>query len=314
MEIPFWCSFGDYSSLNIKLSYPFPPLTTLFGMIQNAMGKPALHNISDKTELKNIKNQYLDDFNHLKFAIIIKDHGEKIEDYTNIHKGSRELEKNFETPLKDFIKNLVKEKCLDNEKELNKLINNLKSRKFYLYLMENKGTDNDKKKYNNALNIFKENGCEDIIDEIKKFWVKKSNGFDGYNINKSWISTQINRQRIINPEYSIYIVSDDVDEWSIQNIFNYLKEPKRPLYIGESDDVVNITNMEIVNINKTKSNNISSVLLGIYSNSDLIKIPTNLKYNLEDVKECYSVCSIPKGYLDQTVNCYNYNGENFVFL
>lgn len=313
MEIPFWCSFGDFSSLNIKLTYPFPPLTTLFGMIQNSMGKPALHNISDKNELKKLKEQYVNDFNHLKFAVIIKDFGEKIEDFTNIHKGSRELEKNFEAPLKDIIQKLVERRKLNN-KELNKQINILKSHKFYFYLIEGKGKDNDKKKYEAALKIFKENDCENIIGEIKKFWIKKSKGLDGYNLNKAWISTQINRQKIINPKYSIYITSDDDGEWSLQNIFNHLNNPKRSLYIGESDDVVNIINIEIVNINEEESNNISSVLPDIYSNTDLIKIPTNLKYNLDSSKEPYSICAIPKGSLDQTVDCYSYNGESFVFL
>ena len=47
LEVPFWCSFGDFSTLNIKLSYPFPPLTTLFGLIQNSMGKLAIHSLNN---------------------------------------------------------------------------------------------------------------------------------------------------------------------------------------------------------------------------------------------------------------------------
>ena len=67
LEVPFWCSFGDFSSLNIKLSYPCPPLPTLFGLIQNAMGKEAIHNIHNKNIQKKLINQYIKDFKSMVF-------------------------------------------------------------------------------------------------------------------------------------------------------------------------------------------------------------------------------------------------------
>ena len=90
-----------------------------------------------------------------------------------------------------------------------------------------------------------------------------------------------------------------------------LKNPKRPLYIGESDDMVDITNIEIVDVDKIISSNISSVLLGVYNNSELVKVPLNLKYAIDNSNK---ICSIPKGKLDEQIECYTYNGENFVFL
>lgn len=305
LNIPFWCSFSDFSSLNMRLSYSFPPLTTIFGLIQNAMGKPALHCCSDNKIIKKTQSEYMDNFNNLKFSIIINDFGEKIEDFINIHKGSRELE-NFESSLKDYLVKLIDKSNIINENQLPNKINDLKKFKFYNDIL----LDSEKSK--ECLELYKENNCLLIIEEIKKFWFNNSKGINGYNLNKDWISTQIYKQKIINPNFTIFISSTDLNgEWSIQNIMKCLKNPKRPLYIGESDDMVDITNIEIVDVDKIISSNISSVLLGVYNNSELVKVPLNLKYAIDNSNK---ICSIPKGNLDEQIDCYTYNGENFVFL
>ena len=303
LEVPFWCSFGDFSTLNIKLSYPFPPLTTLFGLIQNSMGKLALHSLNNSKLEKEIKKEYVEDFSNLKFAIIIKESGSIIEDYVNIHKGSREKEK-FENDLKKLIQNFIKDDPY--EAEIKEDIGVLKNYSFYNFLL-NEANDEFEDVFNrvNDLN-------PNVIEIIKEYWLKESAGINKYNINKIWLSTQINRHRIINPYFSIYICSDDAGEFSLENIKNALSNPKRPLYIGESDDVVNILNMSIVDINESTSSKISSALPGLYSNCELVKIPTNLKFDEEN--EYLSLCSIPQGELDSAVECYEYDGENFVFL
>ena len=303
LEIPFWCSFSDFSSLNIKLSYPFPPLTTLFGLIQNALGKEALHNIDEKKVQNRLKKQYIEDFNHLKFSIIINKSGELIEDYVNIHKGSRENENyqnNLKKKLEDFIKNHT------NENEIKTHLNKLKNYSFYQFLLDKQNEDYIKI-YDEIIEYDKT-----IIDEILNYWGNLFHTYDYYNFKKIWLSTQINKQRIIEPNYSVYILSDDDEEFSLENLLEALTNPKRTLNLGESDDIVNILNISIVEIFDSKSSSISSIIPGIYSNSELIKIPTNLKFNFEN--EYYTLCSIPNGDLDKEINCYEYKGENFVFL
>ena len=363
LEIPFWCSFGDFSSLNIKLSYPFPPLTAIYGLIQNALGNYALHCFEDKECYKIIKEQNIQNFNHLKFSIIIRDYGEKIEDYVNIHKGNREYE-NFEEELKESLEDFFKENSLEikdftfltkfkffklllntglyhnlfkliseywensdvnfeifkedpeilkgfekdlkkqlddffknqpNEKDLKKNVTNLKKFSFYASILNTN---------------FQENLFKEIID----YWVNLSNSEKGFDINKNWISTQISRQRLISPYFSVFIISDleEDSDFSLQNIKKALENPKRPLYIGESDDVVNILNISLVDIEVNTSSNISSVIPGLYANSELVKIPSNIKY--DDKKEYLTLCSIPKGYLDCEIDCFTYDGENFVFF
>ncbi|WP_298523155.1 CRISPR-associated protein Cas5 [uncultured Methanobrevibacter sp.] len=303
LEIPFWCSFGDYSSLNIKLSYPCPSLTTLFGLIQNALGFEALHNIPNKSLQNKLKKQYTEYFNNLKFSIIICNSGELIEDYVNIHKGSREKDK-LEDALKKKLDGLITNH--PNEEDIKEIMKYIKKYSFYNFLL-----DDDNQEYNEI--YYKVvNYEESLINVIIGYWEGFSNPNNLYDINKIWLSTQINRQRLIEPKYSIYILSDDEGEFSLNNIKNALENPKRPLYLGESDDVVNILNISLVNIEKTNSARISSIIPGLYSNSDLIKLPTNLKFNTQ--KEIYTLCSVPKGELDTIIECYEYDGERFVFL
>ena len=304
LEVPFWCSFGDFSSLNIKLSYPCPPLPTLFGLIQNAMGKEAIHNIHNKNIQKKLINQYIKDFNSLKFSIIVKESGELIEDYVNIHKGNREKEtreNNFKKILEDLIKDT------ENYNEIKPFINEIKKYSFYEFLKY----ESEDEEYDKILNVLTESD-ENLPKIILDYWNQFEHKVDNYHINKFWLSTQINRQRLINPLFSIYIISENDDEFALENIKNALLNPKRPLYIGESDDLVNILNISIVEINSTASSSISSIIPGIYQNSDLVKLPTHLKFDKNH--EFFTVCSIPKGELNEAVECYECNGENFVFL
>lgn len=304
LEIPFWCSFGDFSSLNIKLSYPFPPLTALFGLIQNAMGKESLHNIKDNKLRNKLKKEYINDFNKLKFAIIITNPGELIEDYVNIHKGSREKEKIEETlrkKLKDYLKDN------SNKEILNNFISEIKKYSFYSFLLDKKSNDDYLEIYNQIIKYE-----SNLIDMIIDYWNDYSSPKDIYNINKIWLSTQINRQRYIEPKFSVFLLSDDDKEYSLKNIKSALINPKRPLYLGESDDVVDIMNVSLVDIQNNSSSCISSIIPGLYPNSELIKIPTNLKFDTE--REYYSLCSIPNGEIDSVIECYEYDGENFVFL
>ncbi|WP_305513803.1 hypothetical protein [Methanobrevibacter sp. V14] len=239
------------------------------------------------------------DFNKLKFSIIVKNSGELIEDYLNIHKGNRKDK--FEGNLKEELSILIKNH--HHENEIKNKIKEISKYSFFINLSNR--NDNNLNEIENMIRWYDAS----LINYIQDYW------FDpiiNFNYNKQWLNTQINKQRLINPYFSIYLISEDISgEFSLNNIKNSLINPKRPLYLGESDDIVNIINISIVEINENNSSKVISIVPGIYQCSDLIKLPINIKF--DNSKESLTICSIPKGDLGESIKCYEYNDENFVF-
>lgn len=307
--------------------------------------------------------------------------GEKIEDFSNIHKGNRESE-GIEDELKGKLKEFLDTKCNNlNQEEINKILKEIKNeldknklkkflkivtdvnlnkydaeklkniltkciddkciykldenkmakiseaiselltsklklRRFHRYLQNNDCSEGDTAIFKKINGIIREYDWEESLDIITKFWAENYNGIKGFNLNKSWINTQIHRQKIINPIFVVYINLETNELSLIKDIYNALKNPKRPLYLGESDDVVNILELELIELNKIndKKSDINSVLPGIYENSELVKIPVKLKYDINHPNDHYKICSIPKGNINKSIESFSYNGENIVFL
>lgn len=311
LDVPFWCSFTEYGTLNLQQTYPFPPPPTLFGMILNAMGKPAVHTVDDEFR-KTLEDEYMDAYSGLKFAIIVRERGEKIDDYLNIHKGGRTLEKaeqKFQKEIEAYIKS-IKGLNLDSERieVLSKILNTEEAFKDSYV--------SARKKMEEA-SISREH-AESIISFITGKW-KAISEIKKYELHKPWISTQIHRQRLIKPGFVLYIhSSEDSGEFSLENISNSLRHPKRQLYLGESDDLVDlrIEGDGIVEVDdeETHSSEISSVIPGpkSYSNCEITKIPTKLRSDINQKQK--NTCSIPIGKLREDIPCMSVCGENIVFI
>ena len=305
IEIPYWCSFKEFGTVSSHLTYPFPPPPTLFGLILNALGKFALHTINDQNLSISIQKEYFHAYNNMRFAVIIRNGGIKIDDYANIQKrnrGSDTIARHLASDLKAFLfKFLPKDRMKGKQDDLRNLIRDVT--KYNIYL---------KKKIGEKLETYSEkmsfNNWEPISKFIYEYWENKE-----YNINKSWQKTQVTRQRIILPYYTVLLISTNEDEYCIENIYNFLLNPKRPLYCGESDDVTITTIYPIAEIeNETKSSNITSIIPGVYPNSQIINIPISLRYQV--IENPRIVCSIPRGNIGKEIKCYNLEGDNFVFL
>ena len=284
LNVPFWCSFSEYGTINIQQTYPFPPPPTIFGMILNAMGKPAPHTIKDDHVKNALVKEYLDAYSRLNFSIVVRDSGEKIDDYLNILKGNRE-QNTSRSALKDKLSS-EKKRLIKDLKEKNK-------------------------------NISEEEIEKKVEEYSEDFWKKEIEKYGQYRIDKKWMRTQINRQRLVQPKYTVYIHSTvESGEYSLESIFSFLRKPKRPLYLGDSDSLVDIR-IEGDGIVEAKgqiysSSKISSVLPGIYQNSRLVMIPVKLRYDLSEKQKL--VCSIPNSDIGEKVSCISVGGEQIVFF
>ncbi len=71
LEVPFWCSFRDPTGINVHTTFRLPPLTTLYGLVANALDLS-----QDDYSLRP----------SLRFAIGIERPGELVESYSKIMK------------------------------------------------------------------------------------------------------------------------------------------------------------------------------------------------------------------------------------
>jgi CRISPR-associated Cas5-like protein len=307
LNVPFWCSFAEYGTTNIQQTHLFPPPPTIFGMLLNALRKPAIHTITDDNAKQRLIEEYLYNYSKLRFSIVIRDMGEKIDDYLNILKGNRKIEY-VEADLKNKIIEKLEFNDLEiNKKELNKTTNKLKRQHISDVHLKN------------IMKLLKQRGAtikeiNELFDFIEKYWRSLPETLK-YEMRKYWLRSQVNRQRLIRPMYSIYIQSSDkTEEYSIENISAYLSDSKRPLYLGESDDVFELRVYELIEVesDNNKSSQISSVLPGLYRNSQLVNVPVKLRYDPSEKHKL--LCSIPHGDLGEDVPCINVFGENIVFL
>ncbi len=68
---PFWASFRNPSTVNVHVSYPFPPPTTLYGLLNAARGMP---------------QGWLEDRDEWQISLVIESSGESVETFSKILK------------------------------------------------------------------------------------------------------------------------------------------------------------------------------------------------------------------------------------
>jgi len=283
LKVPFWCSFIEYGTLKLKQTYPFPPPPTIFGMILNAMGKPSTHNEKmTKDKIEKYKEWLNKKYNKLSFSILVKDGGTLVEDYRNILKGIRKRDRNrsIRNKLSKLSSNLDKE-------EFDKIVDDLRESEMTL---------------------------NELGDKIGHQAAEIMLNFSEYINNEKWQRTQVKKQKLLSPRFDVYIFSDDKNSFSLKNIYRSLKNPERPLYLGGSDDIVDLSVEKISSNELNKrccSNDISSIIPGLYENCKIYKIPVQLRHQKEKSK---MLCSFPQGKLQKEIRCASVKGENIVFL
>jgi len=78
------------------------------------------------------------------------------------------------------------------------------------------------------------------------------------------------REFLVNPSYKIYVFGDD---GLVKRVYEKMKDPERPFYLGQSDDLIDVHSIELVEVKTTENTEISSVLKGIYENCEVIRLP-----------------------------------------
>ncbi len=132
----------------------------------------------------------------------------------------------------------------------------------------------------------------------------------GEKYEKIFPSSPIFREYLVSPIYEIYIYGN---EDKIEKIYYALLQPMRPLYIGSSDDLVDIEVGKITEIKEISAKKIYSVVEGIHESCYIERIPYKFIRNGKNFSLVYKTISIPKRgilNLDKEIKCWRFGEEN----
>ncbi|HGJ64162.1 TPA: CRISPR-associated protein Cas5 [bacterium] len=234
---PFWTSFRNPGTVNVHVTYPFPPLTTLYGFLNSARGMP--------------QDWYLDR-DEWQISVVIESRGKLVETFSKIMK-----------------------------------------------VYEDKTTGEERKQR------MSEGGSKGFFDR-----------------------TTLIRQKLLGSCYIVYLkAKPDL----LEDAKHALENPKWPLYLGESDDLVDVVSPHIVTESPKPVHHIHSVFPGIVEGCKLVNIPVRYyqiekqevkkKKQTEEKKEPwvadYRIYSLPPDKdgveVGQVINAYTIEGRNIVF-
>ncbi len=104
-------------------------------------------------------------------------------------------------------------------------------------------------------------------------------------------SSPMYRYFLARPAYRVYI---EGYEEIIDTVRESLLNPQRPLYLGQSDDMVTISKPVKMEILQTQTVEVFSIIEGIYAGCELLKLP--LRFEDVDTLVYTSVLSMPPTY------------------
>lgn len=128
-------------------------------------------------------------------------------------------------------------------------------------------------------------------------------------------SSPMYKELLVNVSMKIYLGIEDGDYFNL--IVNALSNPARPLYIGQSDDMVVISDIKgFGTVKKSSALSLMGIALGIHNNCELVRLP----YKFKDLStlEYTPVLSIPKPdkqtTLKEPAECYYFEEEGVQLL
>lgn len=130
------------------------------------------------------------------------------------------------------------------------------------------------------------------------------------NYKHLFSSAPVFKEFLIQPSYEIFLAGE---KEKINIIHNGLLQPARPLYIGSSDDLVDIVPSSPLEIQEITSNEVTGVIEGVHENCIIENIPFKFIKNGNEFSLQYKTISIPqKGslILKDKIKCWQFDGVN----
>lgn len=132
----------------------------------------------------------------------------------------------------------------------------------------------------------------------------------GKHYQRSFPSAPIFKEFLVRPSYEIFIVGD---QEIIAGLSGALSDPKRPLYLGGSDELVEVGYSEPLAIEESTASEIHSVVEGVHPNSIVEKLPYKFTKRGRDYSLEYLTVSIPQNNvidLPEPAKCFVFEDVN----
>ncbi len=123
---------------------------------------------------------------------------------------------------------------------------------------------------------------------------------------KTYPSSPVFREFLVEPNYEIFVVGEENE---ILKLHRALLNPKRPLYLGSSDDLVDLEISEPMKVEEIEMTEIWSVVEGIYEGCVVEKVPYKFLKNKKSFDVEFKTVSIPiKGPIKGYFKGFNFGG------
>jgi len=125
-------------------------------------------------------------------------------------------------------------------------------------------------------------------------------------------SSPMFREYLVNPKYEIFVGGQAEVITRVQEALMF---PARPLYLGQSDDLVELETSDVIDVEEVEVDHIHTVVEGIYPGCLVEKVPFTFSEEKGKYSVVYKVISIPVNEqpIDKTGNAYLFKEMN-VFL
>jgi CRISPR-associated protein Cas5h len=124
-------------------------------------------------------------------------------------------------------------------------------------------------------------------------------------------SSPMTKEFLFWPEYRIHLIENtDV----LSRVSQALKDPSRPLYLGQSDDFAIVSELQISEAVESISDSVDSIVEGVHPNCEIIRLPYKYNFANGSVSLVYRTFSLPSTYpiqLKKKAQCYRV-GQKYV--
>lgn len=123
---------------------------------------------------------------------------------------------------------------------------------------------------------------------------------------RKFSSSPMFREFIVNPIYEIYLIGD---KEKIIKVSNALENPIRPLYLGISDDLVDLEVLDLKEVTECETQELDCVVEGIYEGCIVEKVPYKFLMRSKRIDLEYKTVSIPLKPLKGKFKAFSFEGE-----